>query len=100
MQHHRMEGDLVFGVRPEHIVLSDDGSYRGEILATEYLGHNQIVTVQTEHGVARARTESIHHYTVGDSIGMTFNSETVTLFDQQTGAANPSVLNEGVVSHG
>ena len=101
VQHKQMTGELVFGVRPEHIMLSDDNNgYRGKILATEYLGHNQIITVDTAHGVARARTESSINYTVGDNVSLSFNSETVTLFDQQTGAANPSALNEGVVSHG
>ena len=39
------QGDLVFGVRPEHIHLATDGTYRGEVLATEYLGTTQIVTI-------------------------------------------------------
>ena len=31
------QGDLTFGVRPEHVRISTDGGYRAQVLATEYL---------------------------------------------------------------
>src|SRR6056297_4034769 len=31
------DGDIVLGVRPEHVRFRDDGAYRGEVLASEYL---------------------------------------------------------------
>ena len=49
------EGDVVFGVRPEHVALSDSGAYRGEVQAAEYLGTTQIVTLDTHAGVLKAR---------------------------------------------
>ncbi|MEL6998868.1 MAG: ABC transporter ATP-binding protein, partial [Pseudomonadota bacterium] len=49
-QHEAFEGDLVYGVRPEHIRLAHDAPYRAEILATEYLGTTQIVTLDTQNG--------------------------------------------------
>ena len=94
------EGDLAFGVRPEHIRLADNGSYRGEVKATEYLGTTQIVTLKTAHGAVKARTAAGDVARVGETVGLEFYGRTVTLFDSQTGRALRSELNEGVLAHG
>jgi len=94
------EGDMVYGVRPEHVRLSDASGYRGEIVATEYLGTTQIVTLSTRNGEVKARIASDQPARVGETVGLGFNGATVTLFDNQTGRALPSALNEGVLSHG
>ncbi len=49
---------MVYGVRPEHVRLSDAAGYRGEIVAAEYLGTTQIVTLKTSHGEVKARIGS------------------------------------------
>lgn len=94
------EGGLAFGVRPEHVRLTDKGGYRGEVKATEYLGTTQIVTVTTAHGVIKARTAAGDVARVGETIGLDFDGRTVTLFDSQSGRALRSELNEGVLAHG
>ena len=94
------DGDMVYGVRPEHIRLSDAAGYRGEITATEYLGTTQIVTLNTPNGEIKARIASDQPATVGETVGLDFNGRTVTLFDNQSGRAIRSDLNEGVLSHG
>ena len=93
------EGDLAFGVRPEHIELSDSAAFRAEILATEYLGTNQIVTLNTAGGEIKARISSQQVAKTGETVGLEFNSKTITLFDRQSGKALKSELNEGVL-HG
>ena len=98
-QHEAFEGDLVFGVRPEHVRLSDDGPYRGEIIATEYLGTTQIVTLKTRHGAIKARVSSEQIARSGETVSLLFNSMAVTLFDDQTGRALKSDLNAGIL-HG
>jgi len=40
-------GELVYGIRPEHVRLDDNAGFRGEVLATDYLGTTQIVTLET-----------------------------------------------------
>ena len=45
--HEPFEGDMVFGVRPEHVRLSDAAPIAAEVVATEYLGTTQIVTLAT-----------------------------------------------------
>ncbi|MEM7684490.1 MAG: ABC transporter ATP-binding protein [Pseudomonadota bacterium] len=98
-QHEAFEGDLVYGVRPEHIRLSDDAPYRAEILATEYLGTTQIVTLDTQNGQVKARVPSDQPARTGETVGLRFNGAMVTLFDNQTGRALKSDLNAGVL-HG
>ena len=94
------DGDMVYGVRPEHIRLSDEAGYRGQVLASEYLGTTQIVTLDTHNGKVQARIASDQTTRVGETVGLEFNGATVTLFDNQTGRAIRSDLNEGVLSHG
>ena len=93
------QGDMVFGVRPEHIRLDDAAPYRGRVLATEYLGTTQIVTLDTPGGPVKARTASADAVRVGDNVGLAFDGRTVTLFDSQSGHALVSELNEGVLAH-
>jgi multiple sugar transport system ATP-binding protein len=93
-------GDLVYGVRPEHIRLSDSAGVRGEIIAVEYLGTTQIVTLQTQHGLVKARVASDQPARMGESVGLDFTGSTATLFDNQSGRALRSALNEGIFPHG
>lgn len=93
-------GKLIFGVRPEHIEFSDDGAYRGEVLATEYLGTTQIITLETPNGELKARVPSGQVARVGEKIGLGFQSDRVTLFDESSGRALRSELNHEVLSHG
>ena len=95
-----VEGSLVFGVRPEHIILTNDGGYRAEVLATEYLGTTQIVTLRARDGEIKARIGSEQVARVGETVGLDFNARTITLFKAASGRAVLSELNEGVLGHG
>jgi multiple sugar transport system ATP-binding protein len=94
------EGDIALGVRPEHVRLTDDAPYRGRILAAEYLGTTQIVSVETDGGPVKARIPASRTVRAGDTVGLDFNPGTITLFDAATGRALRSALNEGVLAHG
>lgn len=94
------DGDMAYGVRPEHVRLSDSAPWRGEVLAAEYLGTTQIVTIETPGGEIKARIPANQPVRSGETVGLEFDGATVTLFDAQTGLALPSDLNEGVLSHG
>jgi len=93
-------GELVFGVRPEHVIMTDNDNYQGEILATEYLGTSQIVTIKCPHGVIKARVASSEVAIVGDITGVSFNRKAVTLFDRSSGRALVSKANQGVLNNG
>ena len=94
------EGDMIFGVRPEHVGLSDEGVYRGRVLATEYLGTTQIVTIDTPNGQLKARIPSDRPARTNETVGLAFDARTISLFDAQSGRALRSELNEGVLHHG
>ena len=93
------QGDMVYGIRPEHISLRDEGDNRGEVIAAEYLGTTQIVTVKTSGGDLKARIASDKVARPGETVGLEFNGASATLFDNQSGRALRSDLNEGVLSH-
>jgi multiple sugar transport system ATP-binding protein len=83
----RPAGPLVLGVRPEHIRFSDAAPVRGRVFGAEYLGTTQIVTVTTEQGTVKARLPSSAPVRVGETVGLAFRLDAVSLFDAQTGAA-------------
>ncbi len=87
---------LALGVRPEHVTLTDAASYRGKILATEYLGTTQIVTLATPNGTIKARAAASHPALVGDTVGLDFRAATLALFDVGTGRAFATAANAGV----
>lgn len=99
-QHGAVSGSLVLGVRPEHVSISDKAKYRGEVLASEYLGTTQIITVKTAHGDVKVRAPSTNTVRDGEQVGLEFNAKTLTLFDASTGKAIISEANQGVLAHG
>lgn len=93
-------GRLALGVRPEHIRFRDDAALAGRVIAVEYLGTTQIVTLETPHGNVKARTPSSQSARVDERIGLEFDTRTLTIFDSISGKALVSEANEGVVNHG
>ena len=91
---------LAIGVRPEHVRLDDAAPHRGRVAATEYLGTTQIVSLETEAGLVKARAPSSHPVRVGATTGLALDGRTITLFDAATGRALPSAGNEGVLARG
>jgi len=93
-------GKLTLGVRPEHIHFSDASKYRGHVIATEYLGTNQIVTLETANGTIKARIPSSDKVSKGETVGLDFDQRTLTLFDSEKGHAFRSDANERVLNYG
>ncbi|MEJ1158377.1 ABC transporter ATP-binding protein [Prosthecomicrobium sp. N25] len=79
--------DLVLGVRPEQVVLSDGEGLAGEVFGSEYLGTTQIVTVTTRVGKVRARLPASARATVGEAVRLTFRPERLSVFDRASGRA-------------
>lgn len=95
----RATGPLVLGVRPEHITFSDDAPLRGRVFGAEYLGTTQIVTVDMEAGRVKARLPSHAPVQLGETVGVTFKSNCLALFDGRTGCA-VRTANHGGTGHG
>ena len=93
-------GSLVLGVRPEHIRLDDNAPLRGRIIASEYLGTTQIVTLNTSFGEVKARVPSDVNITLNITTGLQLDARTITMFNGNTGHALASAANEKVLNHG
>ena len=89
------DGDLVLGVRPEHVRFSDRGVVRGEVYGSEYLGTTQIVTVTTRYGALKARSPASVSFRTGENVGLDFRPDTLSIFDKTSGRAVRTVLHEG-----
>ena len=96
----RPDGDLLLGVRPEHVRFGDDGPLGATVESTEYLGTTQIVTARTDHGTIRARASARLRLAVGETVRVSFRPDRLTLFDATTGRAIRSALNADVMPHG
>jgi len=91
----RAAAPLALGVRPEHVRLVADGGLRAEVFGAEYLGTTQIVTLKTAHGALKARLASSLPVRPGETLGLAFAGERLSLFDAGSGRAIASALGEG-----
>ena len=73
-------GALTLGVRPEHVRLDDAAPLRGGVVAAEYLGTTQIVTLDTGAGRLRARLPAAVPARVGEGVGLAFTTARLSLF--------------------
>lgn len=93
-------GALSLGVRPEHVRFSDGAAFRGRVMASEYLGTTQMITLETAHGDIKVRTTSDKVVTVDEQLGLELDERTLSVFDGSSGRALLSEGNEGVLQHG
>ena len=89
------ETELALGVRPEHIRFDDASTLRGSVFGAEYLGTTQIVTVTTEHGPLKARLPATARVASGDTVGLSFRDERLSLFEKASGRAILTALSAG-----
>jgi multiple sugar transport system ATP-binding protein len=91
----RTETDLVLGARPEHVRLSDGAALRAQVIESEYLGTNQVVTLTTDDGVLiKARVSSDLPVRPGDVTGLALRPEKLSLFDKASGRVLRSALHQ------
>ena len=93
-------GDLVLGVRPEHVSLGETGDVPADVVATEYLGTTQIVTLATAHGEVKARIPAATRVPTGARVGLSLAASTLSVFDAASGRALRSDLNAKVFADG
>jgi multiple sugar transport system ATP-binding protein len=87
-------GELVLGVRPEHVRLDDSAGLRGEVFGVEYLGTTQVISVATGNGIVKARIASSQKVALGELVGLTFRTERLSLFEAASGQAIRTALHE------
>jgi sn-glycerol 3-phosphate transport system ATP-binding protein len=80
-----MSGGLLFGIRPEHVILGDDTGIPAQVRSTEFLGADTIVTCDYGGQALLARVPGKAAYPVGAAIRVHWRPENIHLFDAATG---------------
>ena len=80
-----LAGEGQLGLRPEHIQLSADAPWRGEVQLVEPTGADTFVVVKTAAGAITTRTAPNVAVKVGEAVGLQFAPEHAHWFDGQTG---------------
>ena len=80
-----VSGNVTLGQRPEHIHLSHDAAWRGEVILVEPTGADTYVVVKTGVGLVTVRTPPSTQVLVGDNVGMTISNRHNNWFDAQSG---------------
>ena len=87
-------GDMVLGVRPEHVRLDDASGLSGRIVDADYMGTTQIVTIATNHGQLKARLPADARAHSGEAVRLSFTASRLSLFDQRSGRAIRTAASE------
>jgi ABC-type sugar transport system ATPase subunit len=80
-------GDIVLGVRPEHITADEDGNalLRATVVTFEVLGSRALLTVARENGeLMSVEVPSVPHREPGSILGLALKWDEVHLFDAGT----------------
>ena len=77
-------GEVLLGIRPEHIVIDPQGSLHGTVVADEYLGSHQILVVETQAGKLRVRASKDMNAQAGSHVNLTLRRENALLYDKVT----------------
>jgi ABC-type sugar transport system ATPase subunit len=75
--------DLDLGVRPEHILLGEQGTLAAVHLV-QPIGPFTYVTVTWEGGNATARVSGVSHLKPGDKVKVSFDTSGILFFDRQS----------------
>jgi len=76
---------VTLGQRPEHIHLSDDAAWRGQVSLVEPTGADTYVGVQTAVGMITVRTAPSTLVKVGDHVGLSVSAAHNNWFDTNSG---------------
>ena len=77
--------DVTLGQRPEHIHLSNDAAWRGEVSLVEPTGADTYVVVKTSVGPITVRAPANTQVKVGETIGLSVSSRHNNWFDKTSG---------------
>jgi multiple sugar transport system ATP-binding protein len=82
--------EIVLGVRPEQVSLSDSSPFRGSIFGVEFMGSHMLLTVDTAAGRMKVRTDHRQGARVAENVGLAFRTDALLLFDPASERALPT----------
>ena len=81
---------MVYGIRPEHLDLTDGGGLPAEVVVVEPTGAEILVFTQLAGQEVAVVFKERHKFRPGDKISLAPHPGTIHLFDKQTGQRVPS----------
>ncbi|HEV7180224.1 MAG TPA: ABC transporter ATP-binding protein [Candidatus Baltobacteraceae bacterium] len=80
-------GDVVMGIRPEHVRVDPEGTLRGFVERREPTGADSYLYVRTELGVVCVRVAPSFECRIRDEVALAFDERYVRRFDRASGLA-------------
>jgi multiple sugar transport system ATP-binding protein len=77
--------ELVLGVRPEHILVSEAGPFQGSVVLVEPMGNHQIVWIAVGERKLSAIVNDNRVFQLGDAVRFAIDASRVSLFDKASG---------------
>ena len=83
----RPDGDVILGIRPEHVRLTTagDGHFTGTVFASELLGDCTILTARAGDALVSAKLPPDVRLEMGSPVSLAFEPGRLHLFDQKSG---------------
>jgi len=73
-----------FGIRPENLSLTDDGGLKGAVFGVEYLGSRKIITVKTNVGEIKVKTDISANVKLNENVQIKPSNDNIIIFDGET----------------
>ena len=74
----------LFGIRPENLSLTNEGGLKGSVFGVEYLGSRKIVTVKTNFGEIKVKTNISTSVKINENVQVKPSNNNIIIFDGET----------------
>ena len=76
-----------FGIRPENLSLTNDKGLKGSVFGVEYLGSRKIITVKTNIGEIKIKTDISINIKLNENVQIKPANDSIIIFDGETDKA-------------
>ena len=73
-----------FGIRPENLSLTNEGGLKGLVFGVEYLGSRKIITVKTNIGEIKVKTDISINIKLNENVQIKPSNNNIIIFDGET----------------
>ena len=73
-----------FGIRPENLLLTNEGGLKGSVFGVEYLGSRKIITVKTNIGEIKVKTDISINIKLNENVQIKPANDSIIIFDGET----------------
>ena len=73
-----------FGIRPENLSLTNEGGLKGSVFGVEYLGSRKIITVKTNIGEIKVKTDISINIKLNENVQIKPLNDNIIIFDGET----------------